>query len=60
MKCPNALKTQSKWNFFGGQKNKSWKAGKLFQEKGKLQQQNIPNDLTFWHDQDEIKISNQK
>jgi hypothetical protein len=25
-----------------------------------LQQQNIPNDLTFWHDQDEIKISNQK
>jgi hypothetical protein len=50
MKCPNALKTQSKCGetFLGNcffQILKSWK--KNFRNKGKLQQQNIPNDFTF-------------
>ncbi len=63
MKCPNALNTQSKCGetFLGNcffQILKSWK--KNFKNKGKLQQQNIPNDFTFWHDQDDFFFKNQK
>jgi hypothetical protein len=51
VKCPNALKTPSKCGetFLGKKKKKKnlEKLEKNFREKGKLQQQNIPNDFTF-------------
>ncbi len=62
VKCPNALKTQSTCgeNFLGEIFFFFEKLENFFREKGKLQQQNIPNDFTFWHDQDEKKLKNQK
>jgi hypothetical protein len=49
VKCPNALKTQSTCgeNFLGEIFFFFEKLENFFREKGKLQQQNIPNDFTF-------------